>query len=99
MPPCGRPSARNPAESPPSKPRTESAMKTFADNAGRTWTVAINVDAIKRVRDLAQTNLLEVIEGKLLEKLIGDPVLLCDVIYSVCKPEADAKSITDVDFG
>lgn len=74
-------------------------MKTFVDNAGRTWTVAINVDAIKRVRDLAQVNLLEVIEGKLLERLIGDPVLLCDVIYSVCKPEADAKTITDVDFG
>lgn len=74
-------------------------MKTFVDNAGRTWTVAINVDAVKRVRDLAHVNLLEVIEGKLLEKLIGDPVLLCDVIYSVCKPEADTKSITDVDFG
>ena len=74
-------------------------MKTFVDNAGRTWTVAINVDAIKRVRALADVNLLEVIEGKLLERLIGDPVLLCDVIYSVCKPEADAKTITDVDFG
>ncbi|MCL2645604.1 MAG: hypothetical protein FWD61_01200 [Phycisphaerales bacterium] len=74
-------------------------MKTFVDNAGRTWTVAINVDAIKRVRDLAKVNLLEVIEGKLLERLIGDPVLLCDVIYAVCKPEADAKSISDVDFG
>jgi len=77
-------------------------MKTFVDNAGRTWTVAINVDAIKRVRDLVDVNLLEVIEGKLLERLIGDPVLLCDVIYSVCKPEADAKSaggVTDTDFG
>lgn len=77
-------------------------MKTFVDNAGRTWTVAVNVDAVKRVRDLAQVNLLEVIgggEGKLLEKLIGDPVLLCDVIYALCKPEADAKSITDADFG
>ncbi|MCL2641115.1 MAG: hypothetical protein FWD53_09750 [Phycisphaerales bacterium] len=74
-------------------------MKTFVDNAGRTWTVSINVDTVKRVRDLAEVNLLEVIEGKLLERLIGDPVLLCDVIYSVCKPEADAKSISDVDFG
>ncbi|MCL2645442.1 MAG: hypothetical protein FWD61_00385 [Phycisphaerales bacterium] len=74
-------------------------MKTFVDNAGRTWTVSINVDTVKRVRDLAQVNLLEVIEGKLLNRLIGDPVLLCDVIYAVCKPEADAKSISDVDFG
>ena len=74
-------------------------MKTFIDNAGRTWTVAINVDAIKRVRDLAQVNLLEVIEGKLLDRLISDPVLLCDVIYAVCKPEADTKHVGDVDFG
>lgn len=74
-------------------------MKTFNDNAARSWTVQINVDAIKRVRDLAQVNLLEVVEGKLLERLIGDPVLLCDVIYCLCKPEADGKSISDEDFG
>jgi len=74
-------------------------MKTFCDNAGRTWTVQVNVDAIKRVRDLAQVNLLEVVEGTLLARLISDPVLLCDVICSLCKPEADAKNVSDVDFG
>ena len=74
-------------------------MKTFSDNAARTWTVQVNVDAVKRVRDLAQVNLLEVVDGKLLERLVSDPILLCDVIYAVCKPEADAKSVTDVDFG
>jgi hypothetical protein len=74
-------------------------MKTFNDNAARSWTVQINVDAIKRVRDLVKVNLLDVVEGKLIEQLVSDPILLCDVIYAVCKPEADAKSITDVDFG
>ena len=74
-------------------------MRTFNDNAARSWTVQVNVDAIKRVRDLAQVNLLEVVEGKLLERLISDPILLCDVIYCLCKPEADAKSISDVEFG
>jgi hypothetical protein len=74
-------------------------MKTFCDNAGRTWTVQINIGTMKRVRDLAKVNLLEVVEGKLLEKLISDPVLLCDVIYCVCKPEADSKNISDEDFG
>jgi hypothetical protein len=74
-------------------------MRTFNDNAARSWTVQINVDAIKRVRDLVKVNLLEVVEGKLIEQLVSDPILLCDVIYAVCKPEADAKSITDVDFG
>ena len=74
-------------------------MKTFNDNAGRTWTVTINVDAIKRVKSLLSVNLLEAVEGKLLERLVSDPVLLCDVIYAVCKCEADAKGISDEDFG
>ena len=74
-------------------------MKVFTDNAGRVWTVAINVNAIKRVRALANVNLLEVIEGTLLERLIRDPVLLCDVAYAVCKPEADKVGVSDEEFG
>jgi len=74
-------------------------MRTFADNAGRTWTVAINVGAIKRVRGLLDVDLLGVVEGKLIERLICDPVLLCDVIYAVCQPAADAAGVSDIDFG
>ncbi len=74
-------------------------MKTFIDNAGRTWTIQVNVEVIRRVRDLVKVNLLEVVEGKLLEQLISDPILLCDVIYVVCKSEADAQKVSDVDFG
>ena len=74
-------------------------MKIFKDNADRTWTVTVNVDAIKRVRSLLSIDLMEAVEGKLIERLIGDPVLLCDVIYSVCKEDADAKGITDEEFG
>jgi len=74
-------------------------MKTFVDNAGRTWTVAVNVDAIKRVRTLCAVNLLEIVEGDLLGRLANDPILLCDVLYAVCKPELDAKSVSDEDFG
>lgn len=74
-------------------------MRTFADNAGRTWTVAINVDSIKRVKSLLSVNLLDAIEGKLIEQLASDPVLLCDVIYVLCKPEADARNVSDEEFG
>jgi hypothetical protein len=74
-------------------------MKTFTDNASRTWTVVVNVDAFKRVKSLLNVNLMEAVEGKLLERLVSDPILLCDVIYAVCKPEADAKNVTDVQFG
>jgi hypothetical protein len=74
-------------------------MKTFTDNAGRTWTLAINVDVLKRVRGLVDVNLLDIIDGKLIERMYRDPVLLCDVVYAVCKPEADARSVSDEDFG
>lgn len=74
-------------------------MKTFADNTGRTWTIAVNVDTIKRVRGLVDVNLLEIVDGTLIEKLIRDPVLLCDVVYAVCKPEADTRKVSDEAFG
>lgn len=74
-------------------------MRTFKDNAGRDWTVAINVNAIKRVRDLAKVNLLDVFEGKLIDRLAADPVLLCDVLYAVCKPQADTAGVSDEQFG
>lgn len=74
-------------------------MKTFTDNAGRAWTVTINVECIKRVRTLLQVNLLDAVEGQLIERLVTDPVLLCDCVYAICQPEADARGITDEDFG
>jgi hypothetical protein len=81
-------------------------MKTFTDNAGRTWTVAINVNAIKRVKGLTGVNLLDVVngdadprDGGLLGRLSSDPILLCDILYAVCKPEADPRNVSDEDFG
>jgi hypothetical protein len=74
-------------------------MKTFPDTTGRTWTVAVTVDAIKRVRGLANVDLMTVIDGKLVGRLSTDPVLLVDVLYALCKPEADAAGVSDEDFG
>lgn len=74
-------------------------MKSFMDNAGRAWAIAINVDAIKRVRDSLDVNLLDAVEGKLIERLVGDPILLCDVIYVLCRPEAEQRGVSDEDFG
>lgn len=71
-------------------------MRTFQDSAGRTWTVAVNVDAVKRVRDLLKEDLLDI--ERVFPRLLIDPILLCDVVYCVCKPQADAERITDVDF-
>lgn len=74
-------------------------MKVFKDNAGREWTVEINVAALKRVKSLTGVDLLGVLDGTLIERLIRDPVLLCDAVYAICKPQADERSVTDEDFG
>lgn len=74
-------------------------MHTFQDTQGRTWSVTINVDAIRRVRSLLDINLLDAIEGKLLERLVTDPVLLCDILFALVQPEAEAKTVSDEDFG
>lgn len=74
-------------------------MREFKDNEGRRWRVEVNVGTVKRVRQLLGVDLLSIVDGKLVESLIADPVLLCDVVYVVCKPEADAGKISDDDFG
>ena len=74
-------------------------MKTFRDNANREWTVEVNVEALKRVKSLLDVDLLDAAGGKLLERLIADPVLLCDVVYGLVKPQADQAGVSDEDFG
>jgi hypothetical protein len=76
-------------------------MRTFNDNAGRIWTIAINMAAIKRVRGLLNVDLYNIVDDgfKPLDALVGDPVMVADVLYCLCKDEADAKKIGDEDFG
>lgn len=82
-------------------------MKSFTDNTGRNWTLAVTVGTIKRVRALCNVDLANIITiepGKnpqmdLLERLASDPVLLVDVLYAVCKEEADNRKVSDEEFG
>jgi len=76
-------------------------MKAFMDSTGRSWTVTINVDAIMRVRGLLSVNLAKIADDnfKLLDEILGDPVLLVDIIYCLCKQQADSQHVSDEDFG
>ena len=76
-------------------------MRTFTDNAGRTWTVQVNVAAIKRVRGLLGVDLYKLVDDgfQALARLVSDPVQLADVLYCLVKDEADAKQIDDEEFG
>ena len=75
-------------------------MKTFTDTAGRTWTIALTIDAVKRVKSLLDVNLLELEAGDppLLTRLGTDVILLCDVIFVLVKPQADAADVSDQEF-
>jgi hypothetical protein len=80
-------------------------MRTFQDNAGRTWTIALNVWTLKRVRDLLAVDLLDLAGDEtnpgsgLLHRFIADPILLVDVLYVACKDQADPLGVTDEQFG
>lgn len=74
-------------------------MARFTDSCGRTWIIEIHVPAIKRVQALTDVNLLTIVEGELIERLSNDPVVLVDVLYACCKPQADRDGVTDEDFG
>jgi len=75
-------------------------MKTFKDNAGRLWQVEITTDTVKRVHGLLGVHLaIETLSGDLMDRLVDDPVLLCDVLYAVCKPQADEAGVSDEEFG
>lgn len=74
-------------------------MRTFTDNADRTWAIAVDINAVRRVRTALSLNLVNSDFSDTLQKLLADPVLLCDTIYVICKPDADRLGVTDIDFG
>ncbi len=75
-------------------------MKQFTDSKKRRWDVSVTVAAIKRVRTLLEVDLLDILgNGELITKLVTDPVLLVDVLYVMCKPQADEQGVSDEQFG
>lgn len=82
-------------------------MQLITDNTGNTWTLAVNVNTLRRVKALCNiqlTDLIVIEQGKnpdatLLERLAADPILLVDTLYAIVKPEADQKGISDEAFG
>jgi hypothetical protein len=76
-------------------------MHVFTDATGRNWTITINVAALKKVKALTGVNLLELLDNNLegLSALLSDVVKLVDILYVLCKDQADALGISDEDFG
>ena len=75
-------------------------MAEFRDNEGRTWLVQVTTTTLKRVKSLLDMDLGKMaVDGSLYKVLADDPILLCDLLYAICKPEADERKLSDEDFG
>ena len=82
-------------------------MRTFKDNKGRTWEIALNVWQMKRLRDTLGIDLVNVIgtsaDGNVrvdtIDRIASDPCLLVDILWVVCERQANAEGVKDEDFG
>jgi membrane-bound ClpP family serine protease len=73
-------------------------MRQFKDSEGRTWNITVNVGTAKTVKALTGVNLFDLYKDEV-QRVFSDPELLVNVIYSLCKAQADKREITDIQFG
>lgn len=75
-------------------------MRTFADSAGRTWTVNLTVDAVRRVESARRLDLCQLHAGEppLLLRLEQDAVLLFGVVWELIRPQADGLGVKEDQF-
>jgi hypothetical protein len=76
-------------------------MSTFNDKNGDSWSVEITVGAVKEVKKLLSIDLMSLAteDSNTLTLLCEDALTLVNVIYVVCKEQADSRGIKDEDFG
>jgi len=75
-------------------------MHAFTDVEDRRWELRLNVSALERLRDEADTDLMELVDGgPLLERLMRDPVLLCRVLWVLCARQAADQGVEADRFG
>lgn len=75
-------------------------MRSFKDNEGREWTISINVTSIKKIKASSlAVDLLDIMDGKLMNRFADDPILFIDVIWLLCEEQAQKLGVTDEEFG
>lgn len=73
-------------------------MKQFKDTAGREWVLDVTIASIKSVRDLVKVDLWNFFKDES-SRILGDPPLMVDVLYVLCKSQCEQRKLSDVDFG
>jgi len=75
-------------------------MRTIVDAKGRSWDIIVDVPNIARLRETLKINLLElVIPHNTLVESLNDPCKLVDLLFVLCRDQADEREVTDLEFG
>ena len=74
-------------------------VKTFRDINGRTWSVAITVGVIRRVRDRMGINLGDPMAMVELGARLQVPCALVDRLWVLCEPQAQQAQVSEEAFG
>jgi hypothetical protein len=74
-------------------------MAAFTDKNDRRWQVDVTTTDIKNVRSLLDFDLLDDDLGGMVGRLAEDMVLVVDVVFLLCREQAEKLGISDADFG
>lgn len=74
------------------------AKRQFKDSNGNVWNLTLTVAALKRCHDLAGIDVAAKVEGGLFDELADDPILLCNVMAAIVRPQMEERGLTDEDF-
>lgn len=72
-------------------------MKSVKDDDGVTWDIEVDFGAIKRIRSSLGIDLAGNVEDVLAS--LTDPIQMIDVLYVICRKQANDRSLTDEGFG
>lgn len=70
----------------------------YTDNEGRTWSLQIDVGALRRIRADTGLKAAAFSNKASYEKLAEDPELFVDVLWAIVRPEATRAGVTPEQF-
>ena len=79
-------------------------MRVFQDAKSTEWTIDLNASTLRRVQALLSINLTlpndkDAVTGQTLgERIVRDTMLVVDVLWAVCKPQAETLGLTEEQF-
>jgi hypothetical protein len=74
-------------------------MSRFVDNAQRTWSLDLNVTLLRQIKQDLDVDLYRLDDQSMLMRLASDPFLLAEVLYLVCREQAESQGVSPESFG